>query len=93
MIHAENGKMQLEGSPQLLLREASLAFSAAVYGFFEVSKKITKTEEEAKKMTEDMLESTFDKIRETAFSQKLADNCNMFESVRREDCEGNVPEL
>lgn len=93
MIHAENGKMQLEGSPQLLLREASLAFSSAVYGFFEVSKKIAETEEEAKKMTEDMLESTFDKIRETAFSQKLADNCNMFELVRREDCEGNVPEL
>lgn len=100
MIHVENDNTRLEGSPLKLMSEATMAFTAAAIGFFEVSKGIEDTEEKAKKVTESMLTALFADILETAFDKEFEESCSTFE-IKRSDCEeepceeeeNDVPEL
>lgn len=85
MIHIENGRLRMKGSPMELLEEATTCLKRAVVGFYAVSQKVENDEAKARDKTEKVMEAAFRAVREGAFQE--------LDNLEIEDKSCSVPEL
>lgn len=88
MIHIEDGEIRLEGKPTELVNEAANCLKGAVNGFYTFYQKVENDKARARELTEKMMETAFEKVREGAFEE-----VNNIERIEDEPCSNNVPGL